>query len=203
MLARLEAGHEKRQLSRCDVARIIIELCKANQPVAAARNLYLKTDGAASLWVESDPGKLRRLVQNLLLNAIKYTREGGVTVQWGEEKETWWVTVKDTGPGMMGGPSAPIAGAMKEATASARETDVANPGPIHVLPLAQGDPDTSPQSSNPGSGEGIGLSIVKRLCELLDASVELASLTGTQALPFAFCSRASIRRKTSRSGLWM
>jgi signal transduction histidine kinase len=175
MLARLEAGQEQRQVASCDVAKVLAELCNANQPVAAERNLFLKTVGPASLWVESDPGKLRRLVQNLLLNAIKYTIEGGVTVQWGEEKESWWVTVKDTGPGMMAGPSAPITGGMKEATASARETDIADHDSSHVIPPALGEPKTLSQSRNQASGEGIGLSIVKRLCELLDASVELAS----------------------------
>jgi signal transduction histidine kinase len=175
MLARLEAGQEKRRVVPCDAAKVLAELSNSNMPVAAARSLYLKTEGPVSLPVESDPGKLRRLVQNLLLNAIKYTNRGGVTVSWGEEKESWWVSVKDTGPGMLAGPSAPITGALKEATAIARETEIAGSDSPQVLPLAAGDPKTSPQAQNRSSGEGIGLSIVKRLCELLDASVEFAS----------------------------
>jgi signal transduction histidine kinase len=175
MLARLEAGQEGRRVVSCDAAKVLSELCNANQTVAAEQNLFLKTAGPASLWVETDSGKVRRLVQNLLVNAIKYTKEGGVTVSWGEEKESWWVTVKDTGPGMMAGPSAPVTGGMKEATAIARETNNADPDSSQVLPLAPGDQRPSPQSQNQASGEGIGLSIVKRLCELLDASVEVAS----------------------------
>jgi len=175
MLARLEAGQEKRQVIPCDAAKVLTELSNSNVAVADARNLYLKMEGPASLLVESDPGKLRRLVQNLLLNAIKYTNKGGVTVSWGEEKGSWWVAVKDTGPGIMAGPSAPITGALKEATAVAREAEIANSDTPKVLPLATGDPKTSPQSGNQPSGEGIGLSIVKRLCELLDASIEFAS----------------------------
>ncbi|HYD82941.1 MAG TPA: ATP-binding protein, partial [Opitutus sp.] len=68
---------------------------------------------------------------------------------------------------------------LKEATASAREADnaaiKAHEQRSHVLPLAEGAtaPPKLPSLQQPG--EGIGLSIVKRLCELLDASLELAS----------------------------
>jgi signal transduction histidine kinase len=174
-LARLEAGQEQRQVVPCDAAQILTELCTTNRPLAVARNLYLKTEGAAVLNVEGDPGKIRRLVQNLVFNALKYTPTGGVLVRWGEDKESWWVMVKDTGPGMMAGPSSPIVAGLKEATASARETDVPGVDSTHVLPLARGDSKTGPQARRRSPGEGIGLSIVKRLCELLDASLELAS----------------------------
>ncbi|MEO7597918.1 MAG: HAMP domain-containing sensor histidine kinase [Opitutus sp.] len=181
-LARLEAGQEKREISRFDAAKTLTELCTANQPVAAERKLFLKTDGPALLHVEGDAGKLRRLVQNLLANGLKYTAVGGVTVSWGEESENWWVIVKDTGPGLMAGPSAPIVEGMKEATESARESDetaAAELGEARtVLPLPVGGSAVALRHSQP-AGEGIGLSIVKRLCELLDASLELASSADT------------------------
>jgi signal transduction histidine kinase len=174
-LARLEAGQERRQVAPFDAAKVLAELCTANQPLATGRKLFLRTEGPASLPVEGDAGKMRRLVQNLLFNALKYTEEGGVTVKWGEEQNSWWVSVKDTGPGVLAGPSAPIAAGLKEATASARETDPPAAGSLEVLPPAAGGSQAAPQPRVQSAGEGIGLSIVKRLCELLDASVELAS----------------------------
>jgi signal transduction histidine kinase len=134
------------------------------------------------LNVEGDAAKFRRLVQNLLLNALKYTVEGGVTVNWGEEKENWWVVVKDTGPGLMAGPGAPIAAELKEATASARESDedaaaASGAAPTVLTPSPAGS-GLAKHRAQP-AGEGIGLSIVKRLCELLDASLELASSADT------------------------
>lgn len=177
-LARLEAGQEKREIAPMDAAKALTDLCTANQPVAAERNLFLKTEGPAILNVEGDAGKLRRLVQNLLVNALKYTVEGGVTVSWGEENENWWVIVKDTGPGLMAGPSAPIVEGLKDATDSARETDEKAAAELGeaptVLPLPVGGSAVAPRHSQQ-AGEGIGLSIVKRLCELLDASLELTS----------------------------
>ena len=53
--------------------------------------------------------KLRRIAQNLVLNALKYTQEGGVTVKWalgdGEDQRRWMLSIGDTGPGME--PAAP------------------------------------------------------------------------------------------------
>ncbi len=132
--------------------------------------------------MEGDPDKLRRLVQNLVLNALKYTKEGGVTVAWGKQKQRWRVTVKDTDPGLMAGPGSPIAAGMKAATASARESDAkaadAQGEAPSVLPLPPGGSDISSRHTEQ-VGEGIGFSIVKRLCDLLDASLELASSTET------------------------
>jgi signal transduction histidine kinase len=183
-LARLEAGQERREIISFDAAALISDLCQLKLPLARERNLYLNTEGPAQLLVSGDSGKVRRLTQNLLLNALKYTMTGGVTVSWGEEKENWWLMVKDTGPGIMAGPGAPMLMGLKEATASAREADEkvaeAKGEVSHVLT----SPESTSSSSRPPhmqAGEGIGLSIVKRLCELLDASLEIASSpeTGT------------------------
>lgn len=177
-LARLEAGQEKREIAPFDAAQAIAELCLVTEPSATARNLFLKTDGPASLNVEGDVGKVRRLLQNLLLNALKYTEEGGVTISWGEEKDQWWIAVKDTGPGLKAGPGAPVASRLTEATDAAREAEqkaaLTTGESTTVLPPPPGGAIPAPRQHQP-LGEGIGLSIVKRLCELLDASLELVS----------------------------
>ena len=181
-LARLEAGQEVRKVAPFDAAVLLTELCSVNQPLAQTRGLFLKMSGPASLAVDGDADKVRRLLKNLLINALKYTAQGGVTVSWNEEKRNWWVMVKDTGPGLLAGPGAPLLVGLQEATASAKESDekaAAIEGQIsHVLPppldasLAKGLAHQQP-------GEGIGISIVKRLCELLDASLEVASSAET------------------------
>ena len=181
-LARLEAGQDKRKLADFDAAALFAELCEGNQPFARERNLFLKMEGPLRLAVEGDAEKVRRLAKNLLVNALKYTEDGGVTVSWDAEKENWWLMVKDTGPGMLPGSSQSLTAGLQEATASAKESDeksAAIQGETSQVLAAPGDADprTSPAHNQPG--EGIGLSIVKRLCELLDASLEIASSAQT------------------------
>ena len=183
-LARLQAGHEHREVKAFDAAMVLRELCERMQPMAEERGLFLKADGPDTLPVEGDAVKAQRIAQNLLLNALKYTPRGGVTVSWGDSRQNdahrWMLCVTDTGPGFHAGPGAPMAGALEEATEEARQVEeTARTG-------VKGTQDPSPSDAAPVDarlvhqerGEGIGLSIVKRLCELLDASMEMDSTPG-------------------------
>ncbi len=149
-LARLQAGREKRQIEALDLTTIFEPLCEGVRHLATQRGLYLHSEGPAGFATDGDPVKIRRIAQNLILNAVKYTREGGVKVTWGDSRpddpKRWLLTVKDTGPGFSTGT---------------------------VMPLADA------RSSGSDAGEGIGLSIVKRLCEMLDATIEMESVPGT------------------------
>ncbi|MEP6702954.1 MAG: ATP-binding protein, partial [Betaproteobacteria bacterium] len=130
--------------------------------------------------------KIQRIAQNLLLNALKYTQHGGVTVSWGDSRRNdanrWMLCVEDTGPGLHPGPAAPMAGALEEATAEARHVDKTASGGNESRPVAEASPPAATDSAQgqiPDTrGEGIGLSIVKRLCELLDATMEMESDPG-------------------------
>jgi signal transduction histidine kinase len=182
-LARLQAGQEQLQVKPFDGASLLMELCENLQPLAVEHGLFLKTDGPTTLQVEGDAVKTRRIAQNLLINALKYTRRGGVTVSWGDSRkndaERWMLCVQDTGPGIHAGPGAPLAVALEEATEEARNVEQrARNGTDRQQADEPDVPPTSPRHSRPvhqEQGEGIGLSIVKRLSELLDASVELES----------------------------
>ncbi len=169
-LARLQAGKEQRLLARVDVGALLAELCDGMRPLAQQRHLFLHCEGAAALVVEGDAVKIRRIAQNLILNAIKYTAAGGVMVLWGDgegdDSRRWVLGVKDTGPGFHAGSAAPVAHALEDATKS-RSTGAAA---AVVPPSAEAPPG--------GQGEGIGLSIVKRLCDLLDAEIAMESNAG-------------------------
>jgi signal transduction histidine kinase len=186
-LARLQGGQEHRNAEEMDAAAVLRDVCEGLQVSAQEQNLYLHFDGPAALWVEGDPVKTRRIIQNLVLNAIKYTDQGGVTVSWGDsvggDAERWFVQVQDTGPGFHAGPGSQLAGALEEATDQARQisTDAAHGEVTHAdgrlaetRPFERGDLRQVHQNA----GEGIGLSIVKRLCELLDATLEVESQIG-------------------------
>lgn len=177
-LARLEAGQEKRNITRFDVAELITGRCDRHQPIARLSGLFLNAEGPAALSIQGDTDKVGRLLQNLLTNAVKYTARGGVTVSWGEERANWWLMVKDTGPGMMSHAATPLVVGLQEATASAKESDdkmTAVHGQASNVLMPPAAATYIAGFSRHQAGEGIGLSIVKRLCELLDASLEIAT----------------------------
>ena len=170
VLARLQAGQEERRVAPFDAADLLRRLCDDVRPLADAKKLSLEAVGPDTLNVEGDPIKVRRIAQNLLLNALKYTRAGSVVLAWGEaapgDSRRWSLSVQDSGPGFHSGPGAPIVNSLNPAVAG---------GPIDPAPdatvAAPSDDDARPIHQS--QGEGLGLAIVKRLCDLLDAMVEI------------------------------
>jgi signal transduction histidine kinase len=182
-LARLEAGHEQREISRFDAAVLLRDFCTASQSSATDRGLFLKMDGPSTLPVDGDKAKVLRIVQNLLLNAVKYTQRGGVSVTWGNDAardaDRWTFSVQDTGPGIDEAHAAPLAQEIHAATEvadDAREISTDRRRDMPPAATLESASEELPPSQQPG--EGVGLSIVKRLCELLDAGLELATSPG-------------------------
>lgn len=178
-LARLEAGHERVRLSSFDVSEVLHELCVTLRPLAMNRGLTLEMDGPAALEVEGDPMKVQRIAQNLLINALKYTERGGVWINWWADASApqlrWTLMVKDSGPGFDAEHEVPMGAAMKSSAES-------HPAVSSLDSTARRleEPATAAETDPrcPILGEGIGLSIVKQLCELLSASIELKTEPG-------------------------
>ncbi|HET7371039.1 MAG TPA: sensor histidine kinase [Gammaproteobacteria bacterium] len=172
-LARLEAGRETRAISGFNAAALLSELCDGLQGTAESKGLTLQARGPKTLRVRGDPMKVQRIAQNLVLNALKYTSQGGVEVEWQHDSpERWQFHVRDTGPGLNA--SGGVYAASLEA-AGDEEKD--NPPPSGA---GGGSPD-QPESAAPevaAHGEGIGLAIVHRLCDLLDAVLDVESEQG-------------------------
>lgn len=182
-LARLEAGREQRQVEVFDAAARLRELGASLEPLARERTLFLRTEGPETLLVEGDAVKVLRIVQNLALNAIRYTSSGGVTISWSEsceaDIERWLIRVQDTGPGLEAAPVSPIAEQLRKATRIGWEVEQESPDSVEPMP--EPGPPLAPRSEQ-RPGEGIGLSIVKRLCELLEAGLEITSRPGEGTL---------------------
>jgi signal transduction histidine kinase len=186
-LARLEAGHDQRSVTPFDVGHLMTEFCDAMRPLAAERSLFLVCEGPESLAVEGDPAKVRRIAQNLVLNALNATEHGGVRVTWqhGPTKGVaqWVLCIQDTGPGFRKESAPQLVRVLKEATEEAQEVEeraeTAGDPSAQVEPPVTLASQSSPRAPHLRQGEGIGLSIVKRLCEVLDASLEIESDAGT------------------------
>ena len=181
-LARLQAGREQLVVKRFDAAALIKDVAGRLHGVMDERGLSFEVEGPAVLTVEGDAVKVQRIAQNLLLNAFKYTERGGVVVSYGDSRNNdegrWMLSVQDTGPGFAAGPGAPLAGAIESATDESRAVDVAAGGNSPEHQPLQASPRRPALPVYQEHGEGIGLSIVKRLCELLNATIELDSVPG-------------------------
>jgi signal transduction histidine kinase len=184
--ARLEAGHERREITHFDVAALLKAFCDSTRPLATEKNLFLVAQGPTPLMVEGDASKIQRIAQNLLLNALKVTEHGGVKITWeageNQRRPQWALCIQDTGPGFTRGAATPLERVLKRATDDAHEVEQQNLPAGQPSRLTDSAPTLTSQSSQRPhplpTGEGIGLSIVKRLCEMLDASLELESSAG-------------------------
>ena len=183
-LARLQAGRESRQIEPLDVTAIMEPLGEGIRPLAKQRGLYLRCEGPAGLGVDGDAVKIRRIAQNLILNGVKYTRRGGITVTWGDsaanDPKRWLLTIEDTGPGFHTDSGQPLASALdpEQPPLPSPNTTPSQAKAASVLGDLSAGRDEGTRSFAGEAGEGIGLSIVKRLCEMLDASIEMQSVPG-------------------------
>jgi signal transduction histidine kinase/CheY-like chemotaxis protein len=119
-------------------------------PLAREKGLRLRIRPTRE-WTRSDPLMFERILRNLVANAIRYTERGGVLVACRRRGESVWIQVWDSGIGI----------AERERERIFEEFyQVDNP-----------ERDRS-------KGIGLGLSIVRRLADLLDEVVELRSVPG-------------------------
>jgi signal transduction histidine kinase len=185
-LSRLEAGEDRRKIARFDAGLMLRDLCATMKSMATERNLFLESEGPSSFMVEGDAVKTQRIAQNLLLNGLKYTQQGGVKVGWGEVApqayERWMLYVQDTGPGLEDGATTPLTHVIKKSTEEVQtvqhEAQKAGQDSTFVEPAPVLPSESMHRPEYQAPGEGIGLSIVKKLCELLDASLEFETERG-------------------------
>lgn len=181
-LSRLEAGYEVLDIQRFDASQLLYGLVESAQPLAVQKGLILRADGPPELLVSNDSVKIHRIVQNLLLNAIKYTQTGIVSVSWSKEGDfRWYISVQDSGPGLSDGLVALFS---KQLMPKAEESGVLQRdfSEVDEVPnLTSEELDHATSKGLPVS-EGVGLLIVKRLCELLGGMVEIESIINVGTL---------------------
>ena len=100
-LARAEAGQIHLSFSPVDLGDLGQSLVEQLEPVAQARGIDLRGERSGPIVIEGDAGWLRRLVLNLLDNALKFTGSGGqVALRLTNVEDDVRVDVQDTGIGM-------------------------------------------------------------------------------------------------------
>ena len=69
--AKLEAGREEREIATVDVSAVLGGVCQGLKGLAEGRGLFFTVEAAPSMVVPTDESKVRRIAQNLIVNAIE------------------------------------------------------------------------------------------------------------------------------------
>lgn len=144
-MSRLDAGAMRADITEFRIDEVLRQLHAENVAAAKAKGLTLRLVHC-SLSVRSDRRMLRRMMQNLISNAIKYTDKGGVLIGCRRQANQLRIEVHDTGCGI---PEAKHRSVFVE---------------FERLSTAQGQP-----------GLGLGLSIVDRMAQVLGHPLGLRS----------------------------
>ncbi len=147
-ISKLDAGALEPDLRPVKVSDILRPLRDEFTALAQDKGLRL-TVRDCPYWVMSDAHWLRRIIQNLISNAVRYTEQGGVLVGCRQRGNTLVVQVWDSGPGIPQSKLKEIFGEFKR--------------------LNQPKQD---------KGLGLGLAIVERMAGRLDHSVKVDSWVG-------------------------
>ena len=148
-ISRLDTGAMKPEIASFRMDELLRQLEVEFMPLAQERGLKLQFV-SCSLAVESDRRLLRRLLQNLISNAIKYTPRGRVLVGCRRRRRRLRIDVYDTGLGI---PSSKKRAIFQE---------------FHRLD----------QGAKVARGLGLGLSIVERIARVLDYKIGVVSTVG-------------------------
>lgn len=148
-ISKLDSGRASVHLSSISVGELFSQLEDAFRPVAQAKGLELRFVGTEAV-VRSDASYLRRILQNLLSNAIRYTETGKVLVGVRHRKNTFAIQVWDTGIGI-----------------AAEQQDIV----FQEFKRLHSD-------ASAAEGMGLGLAIVERACGLLKHPIQLQSQLG-------------------------
>lgn len=98
--SKLELGKISYSIAPFNMSKAVVQLAEGFKTHITNRGLQLYTTIDPDIVVTGDLGKFKEVLGNLLDNALKYTREGAVTVHVQASGDKARVTVSDTGAGI-------------------------------------------------------------------------------------------------------
>ncbi len=155
-LSRIESGRMAVEPEPVDLASVLDSVVMVVQPMADAKGLDLRMRVASDLpRIETDPRHLRQIVLNLVVNAVKFSERGQVSVHVRRSKTRgmFVIEVADTGIGIAQSDQRRIFDEFEQ-----------------VRPMGRGD--------SLQRGTGLGLAIVRKLARLLGGDVRVRSRPG-------------------------
>jgi signal transduction histidine kinase len=173
-VSRIVANKIRVELQPVSLNQIVEHAIDAVRPDAAAKGMSIEMQSDARCRVNGDPARLQQIVWNLLVNAVKYSSEGGsVRVRLSQEGTRAKLSVEDSGRGI-------------------------DPSELQLIFKRFWQADRG--AARTASGLGLGLALVKHLTELHGGSVQAYSAglgegaTFTVTLPLLAFARTATPR---------
>jgi signal transduction histidine kinase len=151
--SKLESGTIRLDVASIDMRGVLDELREAMEPLAKEKGIELVETLPADLpLVEADRAKLRRIILNLLSNALKFTRKGGrIEVRVERQDDRVRISVSDTGVGI---------------------------APDDLARLFDKYEQARSRATRGEKGTGLGLYITRQLLELHGSKIKVESEVG-------------------------
>jgi signal transduction histidine kinase len=151
--SKLESGTIRLEIASTDLRGVLNELRETMEPLAKEKGIELVVTLPADLpSVEADRVKLRRIILNLLSNALKFTPKGGrVEVRAESQDNLVHISVSDTGVGI---------------------------APEDVARLFDKYEQARSRATRGEKGTGLGLYITRQLVELHGSEIKVRSEVG-------------------------
>lgn len=150
-ISKLDAGVTKPDIRPTALADIFASLASDFAPIVAQKGLELRIRPSLA-HLDTDPQLLRRILQNLISNAVRHTRAGGVLIGTRNAgPDAVHILVADTGVGI--------------------------PEAEHDLVFEEFRRGSTRTPDGP-AGLGLGLAIVRRMAQALGHPVRLSSVVG-------------------------
>ena len=151
-VAKMETGNLTVELAPTDLHAMLRDVTRMWEEQARGKGLEFRLDTQdAPHWVETDAGRLRQMLFNLLSNALKFTEKGSVAVKAEAANGRLRIAVTDSGIGI------PVE-KHEEIFESFRQVDAG--------------------TTRKFGGTGLGLAIVRNLARALDGEVSVSSIEG-------------------------
>jgi PAS domain S-box-containing protein len=175
-LSYLESDKLSRRFKPVNIGKIVRNVLVSYESVRKEKNLNFFHEVVPDMYVLGNEHLLQHLVKNLVDNAVKYTKEGGVTIaveQVQKEGNPFVsIKVKDTGIGI---------------------------SPEHHIMIFDAFRQVSEGYGRKFEGNGLGLTISKKIVDLMDGEIGLVSVTG-KGSEFTVLLPAAEAAVTSKSG---
>ena len=152
-LSKIDGGMSSLETGPVDIPDLFEDVMVALKPLIDKKSLYARHDPVALPAIQSDANKIRQVLVNLLSNSIKFTSQGGITIEMEDQPGRGGIEIRiqDTGIGIK---------------------------PEDLSKIFDAFHQVDGTTTREFGGSGLGLTIVKQLVDLLKGDIRVQSEFG-------------------------